>query len=117
MDRLIERVLVKYKGLRYNDVLSSNTAYTGASVQSSQPNFNQFRGSLPCWLKASGDAGKQLPIAIDQSDDVQQSLKPILRDWMEWCKNMLVWTRFRAGVSLVAGGSIVILASSACIRR
>ena len=68
--------LVIHNGVQYNDILGPNTAYTGASVQTSQPDFRHVHGSLLRWLKASGDAGKQWAVAIDEPGDAKQSLKP-----------------------------------------
>ncbi len=68
--------LVIHNGIKYDDLLGSDSGLTGPSIQTHRSDFATIHKEVLHWLKASKEAGFQWAAAVDEPGDAQHSLLP-----------------------------------------
>ncbi|MDW7690789.1 DUF5060 domain-containing protein [Flammeovirgaceae bacterium SG7u.111] len=68
--------VVIHNGNPFDDLLGSESKYTGPSVQTSKADFRQVHGAVIRWREKSAKAGKPWAVAVDEPGDAQHSLVP-----------------------------------------
>jgi len=66
--------IVIHNGQPFDDLLGDKSKLTGASVQTSRPDFSQVHGAILQWVRKSSEAGKPWVVAIDEPGDAQHAL-------------------------------------------
>ena len=66
--------VVIHNGQPFDDILGTESKYTGISLQTNKPDFSRVHGQVKHWLAKSKDAGKQWAVAVDEPGDAQHSL-------------------------------------------
>lgn len=59
---------------RYRPLLGDNSALTGLSMQTNQPDFSRVHGAVSQWVKESAATGKKWVVAIDEPGEASHSL-------------------------------------------
>ncbi|MGB5512589.1 MAG: DUF5060 domain-containing protein [Woeseiaceae bacterium] len=90
--------IVIHNGNWFDDLYGPESRYTGASLQTSQPDFSQVHDAVIRVLRESEEAGKVWAVAVDEPGDAQFSLLPDSDDPLhnDARKNGL-WGGFLAG--------------------
>jgi len=68
--------IVIHNGQPFDDLLGDQSELTGASVQTSEPDFSKVHESVLHWVEASDSTGKPWVVAIDEPGDAQHALLP-----------------------------------------
>lgn len=68
--------VVIHNGNPFNDVLGTESKYTGVSLQTNKPDFSRVHSQTLRWIDLSKKAGKQWALAVDEPGDAQHSLLP-----------------------------------------
>ncbi|WP_299664798.1 DUF5060 domain-containing protein [uncultured Polaribacter sp.] len=58
----------------FDDVLGTESKYTGPSIQTNKIDFSRVHGETLKWLRLSRDAGKQWAVAVDEPGNAQHGL-------------------------------------------
>ena len=66
--------VVIHNGNPFDDILGTESKYTGVSLQTNKADFSRVHSQTLKWLKLSGEAGKQWAVAVDEPGDAQNSL-------------------------------------------
>lgn len=66
--------IVIHNGPPFDDVIGTNSKYTGASVQVGGNDYSRVHDGALKWINASKNAGKQWAVAIDESGGAEQGL-------------------------------------------
>ncbi|MEM7368625.1 MAG: DUF5060 domain-containing protein [Bacteroidota bacterium] len=66
--------IVIHNGQSFDDLLGSQSALTGPSVQTHRPDFGHVHEAVLTWREKSADAGKPWVITVDEPGDAQHSL-------------------------------------------
>ncbi|MEM9528315.1 MAG: DNRLRE domain-containing protein, partial [Bacteroidota bacterium] len=84
------------KGSVYNPLLGDDSDYTGASLQTSNPNQQQTFTDTRTWVNNSANAGKKWVIAIDEPGSAQIGVDEDPDD-RKLTRHRVVWGNFMAG--------------------
>lgn len=68
--------VVIHNGAPFNDILGTESKYTGISLQTHKPTFELVHGDVLKWRRLSAAAGKPWAIAVDEPGDAQHALLP-----------------------------------------
>ncbi|MCV9389287.1 DUF5060 domain-containing protein [Reichenbachiella ulvae] len=68
--------IVIHNGNMFEDILGSNSMYTGLSIQTHHEDFHLVHPWVIEWRNKSVEAGKPWAIAVDEPGDAQHSLMP-----------------------------------------
>ena len=66
--------VVIHNGQPFDDILGTESKYSGISLQTNKPDFSRVHGQVKQWLAKSKEAGKQWAVAVDEPGDAQHSL-------------------------------------------
>lgn len=66
--------VVIHNGMPFDDILGTESKYSGISLQTNKTDFNRVHGQVKHWLDLSKEAGKQWAVAVDEPGDAQHSL-------------------------------------------
>ena len=72
--------VVIHNGVPFDDILGTESKYTGVSLQTNKVDFSRVHEATLLWLKKSKEAGKQWAVAVDEPGDAQHSLLPDSED-------------------------------------
>ena len=91
-------LVVIHNGQQFDDLVGKDSALTGLSVQTSNPEFVQVHGALLRWIKASAAAGKPWVVSIDEPGDASHSLLPDAEDpTHHFARKNALWGGIMAG--------------------
>lgn len=90
--------IVIHNGMPFDDILGTDSKYSGISLQTNKPDFSQVHGQVKHWLKASKEAGKQWAVAVDEPGDAQHALLTDAEDpGHDNARKNGLWGAFMAG--------------------
>lgn len=67
---------VIHNGQYFHDIAATGSQYTGASVQTSSPDFSQIHGAVKTLRDWPVNNGRPLAIAVDEPGDAEYALRP-----------------------------------------
>jgi len=90
--------IVIHNGQEFDDVLGTEVAISGVSIQTNQVDFSRVHTEALKWVNKSKEAGKQWAASVDEPGDAQHSLLTDAEDTLhnDARKNAL-WGTFMAG--------------------
>lgn len=90
--------IVIHNGQEFDDLLGTEVAVTGVSIQTNQKDFSRVHTEALKWVNKSKKAGKQWAVSVDEPGDAQHSLLTDDEDNLhnDARKNAL-WGTFMAG--------------------
>ncbi|MGB3547277.1 MAG: DUF5060 domain-containing protein [Saprospiraceae bacterium] len=93
------RVIHTYPGQKnqvYTPLLGNNSSYTGLSLQTSNPSFNEVFSDTDEWVGKSEQAGKKWVVAVDEPGSANIGIDSDPDD-RKLVRHKVVWATFMAG--------------------
>ncbi|MEL6275665.1 MAG: DUF5060 domain-containing protein, partial [Bacteroidota bacterium] len=95
------RVIHTYPGQKdqvYTPLLGNNSAYTGVSLQTSNPQYNELFGDVTDWVENSASADKKWVVAVDEPGNASIGVDADPDD-RKLVRHKVVWATFMGGGS------------------
>ena len=90
--------VVIHNGNKFDDLLGTESKYTGPSVQTEKVDFSEIHKEVLHWIEASKKAGKQWAVAVDEPGDAEHALVPDIDDKEhDLARRNGLWGTFMAG--------------------
>ena len=90
--------IVIHNGLYFDDVLGTESAITGPSIQTHHEDFGTVHSEVLKWLEKSKKAGKQWAASVDEPGDAMHALLPDVEDpTHDIARQNGLWGAFMAG--------------------
>ncbi|MEL6142988.1 MAG: putative collagen-binding domain-containing protein, partial [Bacteroidota bacterium] len=95
------RVIHTYPGQKdqvYTPLLGNSSAYTGVSLQTSNPQYNELFGDVTDWVENSASADKKWVVAVDEPGNASIGVDADPDD-RKLVRHKVVWATFMGGGS------------------